>query len=112
MSKGFVVGLTVILVAVLVAASQLGLATISPEGQIALTGGAGALILVARMILKKISTAGWGWKAITAGLALLVVAGSEVVGIKLPLFIANVLAAWGSFGLGDAVGLLKPVPKG
>jgi hypothetical protein len=111
LNKGLIIGLTVVLAAILVAAAQFGIITTDPTGQAALTGGVGVLFIVARSILTRVSAVGWGWKSMTAGVALLIVAGAEVLGLKLPSIIVTVLMGWGSFGLGDAVGLLKPVPK-
>jgi hypothetical protein len=112
MNKGLIVGITVVLAAILVAGAQFGFITQDPNGQAIVGGAVGALFIIVRAILKKISFAGWGWKTITAGAALLVVAGCDALGFKIPAFVVNLLTMWGSYALGDTVGLLKPAPKG
>ena len=111
MNKGLFVGLIVLLAAILVAAAQYGIITVDPIGQASLTGAVGVLFLVVRGVLARVTKAGWGWKTITSGLAIVVVSGAEALGFKLPSIVISALTAWAGYGLGDVVGLMKPVPK-
>ncbi len=111
MSKGLWIGLTAALAAILVVAAQNGLIPVNGEGQAALTGAVGALFVIARVIVKRVTAAGIGWKTISAGVALLVASGAEALGFTLPGFVVTLLTMWGAYGLGDVSGLLKPAPK-
>ncbi len=98
-SKNLIVALGVLLVGAIVAANQYG--GIALDGNM-LTGAVGALVISARVISARVQGAGLGWKAISAGVELFLVAVAGSFGLVVPPIIVTVVEGFAAYALGHA----------
>ena len=99
MSKNLLIGLGVLLAGAVVAANQYGVIVL--DGNV-LTGAVGALVVAARVILGRVQGAGFGWKAISAGVALFLLAVAQSFGLAVPPVVITVIEGFAAYALGHA----------